>query len=868
MKKSIWIFLLAVLLPSVVLGWLALHSAEEQQIILEKRTAELYQKETENAAGAVRALIDGERRAFNDAVRRVLANKNPQEAAQDFSAALAAAWPRKAVGFALGKEGRLISPSAQSAQKNAEVQKFLLENSAFLCSTMPATVYWVSGDDLNRPDALRRKNAAESQLTLKIPAEPQQRVTLTGDGSKALSISVDANGTNGTNGTHGANEALRKVLEKAKEPAGAVVSGASGVDKAPKAVPSAGTATLDLAAAAGTPAPAPAGAASAPEPAAPAPEATERFPPAKALATAPAPGVPAAPAAEATERFPPATATAPGPASSTEAPTARTVDGKKARADAYLSSITRLGHAKPSPPKAGGGTETLAGTTASAGNATINGGWQKDAVDFEGLAGSAKAAKAAEPIQTPATEQPSPSVEKKSQANQTADAASKELRLGQEQNEPQAVVRNVAPQRLADRDNNAVLSEITPSTADFRTLTAGANEGVITRFVQDQLDILFWVRPAQDPDMIFGCLIESDNLSDLWPAALPAPEPGSSRGRFAGRGVPEFALALLDDKARPVATQPPGETGRDWKRPFVASEIGEALPHWEAALYLQRPEQLRESALAVRRTLTFLIVGALGAIACGGWLVVADARRQLVLAQQKTDFVSNVSHELKTPLTSIRMFAELMQSGRPGTVAKHPQYLRIIMVEAERLTRLINNVLDFARIERRQERFDKKPLDLHGVIGRIWEGHELHLREAGFSTRWEAAPAPYPVVGDEDALAQILVNLLSNAEKYSGERKEVELHSYIDGARVCVSVLDRGSGVPAGEERKIFEAFYRAHDSLSSGVQGSGLGLTLAQRLAREHGGEILYQAREGGGSNFTLRLPLAPQPSPPVASL
>jgi two-component system sensor histidine kinase SenX3 len=102
------------------------------------------------------------------------------------------------------------------------------------------------------------------------------------------------------------------------------------------------------------------------------------------------------------------------------------------------------------------------------------------------------------------------------------------------------------------------------------------------------------------------------------------------------------------------------------------------------------------------------------------------------------------------------------------------------------------------------------------------------------------------------------VNLLSNAEKYSTGRKEVELHSYINDGSVFVSVLDRGAGVPAGDEGKIFEAFYRAHDSLASGIQGSGLGLTLASRIAREHGGEITYQAREARGSNFTFRMPLA----------
>jgi signal transduction histidine kinase len=360
-------------------------------------------------------------------------------------------------------------------------------------------------------------------------------------------------------------------------------------------------------------------------------------------------------------------------------------------------------------------------------------------------------------------------------------------------------------------------------------------------------------------------MIEAEDLRDLWPETLPDPADTSVFDLPARRRASEYVIALLDDKARPVATQPTGVTGRDWKHPFVASEIGEALPHWEAALYLQRPEQLRESARLVRRTVIFLIAAALAVIGCGGWLVVADARRQLALAQQKTDFVSNVSHELKTPLTSIRMFAELMQNGRGESTAKYPQYLRIIMVEAERLTRLINNVLDFARLERKQKQFDKKPLDLHAVIERTWEGHALHLQEAGFTTRWQAAPGPYPVIGDEDALAQILVNLLSNAEKYAGDRKEVELHSYLDAGYACVSVLDRGVGVPPGDERKIFESFYRAHDSLSSGIQGSGLGLTLAQQLSREHGGEVLYQPRPGGGSNFTLRLPLVENPKSEV---
>jgi signal transduction histidine kinase len=614
-KRSIWIFLLAIVLPSIGLGWLALRSANEQQIILERRTAELYQKETDAVASEARGLIEEERRGFAERVRQLLASESAPELARDFAAKLSRAWPRPAIGFALSVDGNLISPSTEEAQGDAERKRFLLNNSAFLSGSIPATVYSVPAEELNRP---------------------QQRLK-----------------------------------------------------------------------------------------------------------------------------------------------TARNESDDKLAADSFAEkSLAKRKQTEAAPPSA-----------------------------------AAPAAKAPAPV-----------------AKDDGRQSSQNL-------------RNVAPQRVL-KENAPAVSQLVPATADFKALTSDRPEGVVTRFMQDRLEILFWLRPPEAPGMIFGCLMNVDALTDLWRDALP------------DNAVPDYVIALLNDKARPVVTQPPGEKGRDWGRPFVASEIGEALPHWEAALYLMRPQQLQENAQGVRRTLLLLIAAALAAIAFGGWAVFVDARRQLALAQKKTDFVSNVSHELKTPLTSIRMFAEMMQSGN-ADAEKRPQYLRIIVAEAERLTRLINNVLDFARLERKQKRYDFHPLDLHEVIGRTWEGHELHLREQGFTTRWQATPPPYPVRGNDDALAQILVNLLSNAEKYSTDRKEVEIHSYLTEDSVHVSVLDRGSGVPPGEETKIFEAFYRAHDSLASGIQGSGLGLTLAQRLAKEHGGEITYQAREGGGSNVTLRLPL-----------
>ena len=264
-------------------------------------------------------------------------------------------------------------------------------------------------------------------------------------------------------------------------------------------------------------------------------------------------------------------------------------------------------------------------------------------------------------------------------------------------------------------------------------------------------------------------------------------------------------------------------------------------------------------------TLGLLILVLVVAIGVGGWLIANELNRQLKLARQKTDFVSNVSHELKTPLTSIRMFSELLAEGRVNDPAKQRSYLHIITAETARLTRLINNVLDFSRLESGEKKYNFRDCDLISVARDTAETYRPHLENNGFKFDSSFPEHPLLVRGDADALAQIIVNLLSNAEKYSNGPKEIALHvTRQDGPLPYaeVKVLDRGPGVPRDCEEKIFEKFYRAHDSLSSGIQGSGLGLTLARQIARAHGGDVAYEPREGGGSCFALRLPLLHQPT------
>lgn len=394
-------------------------------------------------------------------------------------------------------------------------------------------------------------------------------------------------------------------------------------------------------------------------------------------------------------------------------------------------------------------------------------------------------------------------------------------------------------------------SKVAPSETEFRQLIGEANQGTLARFVDDKLNVLFWCRAASASQLVFGAQLALPRLSAGLQQRIEQLEPAPQN---------QICLAILDDKARPVAKSNPALKA-NWKRPFVATEIGEELPHWEAAVYLLNPTALARSAQTIKLTLGLLIVVLIVAIGSGSWLIVSDLNRQLHLARQKTDFVSNVSHELKTPLTSIRMFSELLAEGRVADPERQRSYLSIITAEAARLTRLINNVLDFARIDRGEKKYQFENCDLVGVVRETVATYQPQLEASGFHFSSELPSSPVWVKGDRDSLAQVIVNLLSNAEKYADSRKEIDLElrqltSPLPYAEL--KVKDRGLGVPKGSEQKIFEQFYRAHDSLNSGIQGSGLGLTLARQVARAHGGEVVYEPRSGGGSCFCLRLPIS----------
>lgn len=418
-------------------------------------------------------------------------------------------------------------------------------------------------------------------------------------------------------------------------------------------------------------------------------------------------------------------------------------------------------------------------------------------------------------------------------------------------------VRSVIPQENnADVFQNAQaatpesqqISRLSASEAEFNQLIGQDTQGTIARFVENKLNVLVWCRPVADSTLVFGAQLALDKVIASLRPLLEHLDP-------ALRDV--ICVALLDDGAKPVLLSHPGFRAA-WKHPFVASEIGEALPHWEVAVYLLDPARLARSARVITLTLGLLIAVLLLAIVVGSWLIVSDLNRQLRLARQKTDFVSNVSHELKTPLTSIRMFSELLAEERVPDGGRQKSYLAIIAAEAARLTRLINNVLDFSRLERGEKKYRLSKCDLTAVVHETLEAYRPQLEAGGFRLGCELPSQSVWVEGDRDALAQVLMNLFSNAEKYSDQQREITLRMVLKPPGVEVQVLDRGFGVPKESRERIFEQFFRAHDSVSSGIQGCGLGLTLARQIARAHGGDVLYAPRPEGGSCFTLQLPLS----------
>jgi len=240
-----------------------------------------------------------------------------------------------------------------------------------------------------------------------------------------------------------------------------------------------------------------------------------------------------------------------------------------------------------------------------------------------------------------------------------------------------------------------------------------------------------------------------------------------------------------------------------------------------------------------------------------GYLLWRDVRREVNLSEMRTQFVSNVSHELKTPLTSIRMFAETLQAGRPEDPRERAEYLETIVQESERLSRLLDNVLDFSRIERGEKAYTFAPTPLAELLRDVARTIEDPLRREGFELRVHLQEDLPPVEVDRDAIEQAVLNLLVNAMKYSAGNREIDLCLSRRDRCAVIAVVDRGMGIRPEDRERIFEKFVRAPVPEVESVPGAGLGLTLVAHIVEAHGGRIEVASEPEHGSTFSLLFPL-----------
>ena len=282
------------------------------------------------------------------------------------------------------------------------------------------------------------------------------------------------------------------------------------------------------------------------------------------------------------------------------------------------------------------------------------------------------------------------------------------------------------------------------------------------------------------------------------------------------------------------------------------------------------------------RTKVYIWVELLLVIAIAGGVIVAIrmVNRKMALAQIKSDFVSNASHQLKTPLTSINMFVEMLLLKLYENEAEAEEYLRVIQKESNRLICLVERLLDFSRIEKGKKEFHYKPASISEVILSTVEIFRAQLVENECEITVNLMDNLPQLQIDRDAISEALLNLLSNAVKYSFEEKKVTINAQTTNDHVAIEVIDNGIGIPEHQQKKIFEPFYRVNDSLSPlpkgkttkvrqgvvsrEVEGSGLGLALVKYIVEAHGGKVTVQSpvlersegKVGCGSKFTLLLP------------
>lgn len=290
----------------------------------------------------------------------------------------------------------------------------------------------------------------------------------------------------------------------------------------------------------------------------------------------------------------------------------------------------------------------------------------------------------------------------------------------------------------------------------------------------------------------------------------------------------------------------------------VTATFKEGFPPWRIELYQVDPDFFESLISGQQSFYIYALITVMLAMIFGAIMTTRMMSRELELARMKSDFVSTVSHEFRSPLTSIRQLAEMLGSDRVSSEERRKRYYDVILEQSERLSLLVSNILDLARIDEQRFNLEYEEVDISQLLNTIVVRARKQGGEEGIAIRLNIDDELPPVSVDPDAITHIMTNLIDNAIKYSNESPDVAIGVKADGRELVITVSDKGIGIPKGEIDKVFERFYRVGDEFTRKVKGSGLGLALVRELVQAHSGTIKILSEPKRSSTFTIRLPMS----------
>lgn len=313
-----------------------------------------------------------------------------------------------------------------------------------------------------------------------------------------------------------------------------------------------------------------------------------------------------------------------------------------------------------------------------------------------------------------------------------------------------------------------------------------------------------------------------------------------------------MAVTISDENQRVLFSNGAAQSGY-----LLETNFDPPFSNWKAAVGLKNTnldDLARNSFLHSAGATVLVLVVLLFGVA----LTLRATDREARLAQAKSNFVANVSHELKTPLSLLNLFSEILELGLIKNDEKRLEYYRVIRHESRRLNKMIDNILDFSKIEAGRKTYDFADGDMGEVIENVLSNYRYQIVNAGFDIQTNIQPDLPAVFIDRDAMSQAISNLLDNAIKYSRDVKQLSITTERRGSALSVEIADHGIGIPRAEQAKVFEKFYRVGNGLVHDVKGSGLGLSLVKHIVEAHKGTVSVESEVGKGSRFTILLPLS----------